>query len=341
LRSLFKDVQFDPQPTALRLVRQVTVNKGSIEVHFRDPKHLRKIVEAIPLIEVGDRLYFVRDNNIQDGKELIPTEENMRQSYALLFSADSPLTVSGKMEAPTPYKIVLPPRSDSNAISVRSGREVYSGNLKAYTDAHALANTIESFNDQLLKIRTADAYQLLEDRNKSRIRLPDFYPDFLTLCPDAFLITGPNLEIIQKDYITAEQPVIYISESMVGIRELQNELPDLSVISYIDPACSQSGIYCKGPLILQKGFEIFSDTDITIAGAITLYDYALNIRSNSSLRFIGAQIKAGSQVSYRAHKNIHYLGCYTRRHANTKPEDMSEEHWQQFLDFMCRTGRMQ
>jgi len=79
--SLFKGVQFEPQPKQIRLVQQARVLSGSIQVRFRDSKHLKDIIEEVPLIRVIERLYFVHDESVQDGEELVSTEAEIKRNY--------------------------------------------------------------------------------------------------------------------------------------------------------------------------------------------------------------------------------------------------------------------
>ena len=79
VRSIFKDVTFEPMPEAIRWVFFIDIdNNGSIEVHFRDPKHLRKIGEKTPLIHTAGRIYFVHNPVAEDG-------EGIRSSRKVIY----------------------------------------------------------------------------------------------------------------------------------------------------------------------------------------------------------------------------------------------------------------
>ena len=83
--SFFNEVEIVPKPKQLRLVQFAKVTKGSIEVHFRDSKHLRHIVEETPLIRAKGRVYFVRNQTTQDGDEIVPTKGRLERNYFLNF----------------------------------------------------------------------------------------------------------------------------------------------------------------------------------------------------------------------------------------------------------------
>ncbi|MGV8948936.1 MAG: hypothetical protein ACOH2E_06190 [Candidatus Paracaedibacter sp.] len=339
---LFKDVHFDPMPKELRLSQLAKVESGSIEVHFRDTEHLKNIVEEIQLLECSGRLYFVFDKSVQDGEELVTTEGVLQKEYFINFIADTPLKLSGRLDLNTlSYMLRLPQGSDSNALNLKKRGTVLKGDLGSYTKAFALASVIDTFNDRLFQIRTTDAYQLLEDRQKSRFRSPKMYPDLLDLCPDACLISSSNIEIVQKDYISAIQPFIYVSNSVTGITELQNKLPDFSKsISYINTDISEPGVYCEGPLILQKGFEVFSDKDLTIGGDVAIYDHNLKVISNSSIWIMGSNIIVGGGIYIYAGGSLLNNG-YAGRSDYKKPDGMPEEDWRKLLEFWVRSGRIQ
>lgn len=332
--SLLKGVQFDPMPKEIRLSQLAKVKEGSIEVHFRDTKHLRSIVEEIQLIKPEDRLYFVFDERAQNGKELVPTEGTLQKEYFINFIADTPIKLRGNLNGDIlPNALRFPKGSDRDNLKLeREGGDVFIGDLHAYTKAFALASVIDTFNNHSFQISTTDAYQLLEDRQKSRRQSPEMYPNLSDLCPDARLISASNLEIIQKDYISANQPFVYMSKSIKDITELQNKLPDFSEsISYINPKISESGVYCEGPLILEKGFEVFSDKDLTISGNIKIEGYNFKITTNGSMWMMGVNM-SGRSLDTRGKDDLLMRGYYSERSDNKKPEGMPEEDWQKLLN---------
>jgi len=158
-------------------VQFAKVTKGSIEVHFRDSKHLRHIVEETPLIRAKGRVYFVRNQTTQDGDEIVPTKGRLERNYFLNFFADGPLKAKGVIRHDLLFSIHLPRKSDFNDVVVKMKGGMSTGDLPAYADAFALTTTIETFDNQLFKIRTADAFQLLADRRQSRIDSPHCYPN--------------------------------------------------------------------------------------------------------------------------------------------------------------------
>lgn len=339
IRSIFSKVNFDRQPKAIKLALSAKVENGSIEAHFRDSGHLRDIVEEIPLIRVDDKLYFVRDNTAKDGEELTPTistGEGLRKSYFIHVIADAPLKLSGQINVPC--EIVLPLQSDFNDLNT-IGKSISCANLGTYQDAHDLATTIETFNEQLYKIRTADAYHLLEDRRNARLRSPEYFPDLSALCPDCFMLSSSEIRISQKDYISAKKPLVYIARSISALDELQVNLPEFSSsICYIDPDCSQSGVYCSGPLSLQKGFEIFTESNLTMVGVMKLNDYNLKLASTHSIWMIGASLKSGGALQICSGKDFYLGGLYRFLEDNKKPKSMPQEEWNRFLEFCKERG---
>lgn len=331
--SWFVDVQFEPKPKKVRLVRSAKVTKGSIEVHFRDSKHLKRIVKETPLIKAHDRLYFVHDDKAEDHKELVPTEGDLQAAYFINFEADTPLKASGTIQRQLSCPMHFPMESDINGLTFKGGG-VNTGDLRSLSQAHVLAEVFDTFDEYLFNIRTRDAHQLLKDRQESRRKSPHMYPSLEDLCPDVLLIGSPTINILQKDYISSKQPFIYISNSIPGIDALQGELPEFSQsISYINPSCKKSGVYCNGPLILQKGFEVRSDGNLTVGGKIGAFDYNLLLASKKSIWAIGTEIISRILV-FDGKESITILPFYTQREANIKPEGMPENHWENIINFL-------
>lgn len=298
-------------------------------MHFRDPKHLRTIVKQTSLIDVRDKLYFVLDIDAKDNEELLPTEGELKSDYFINVIADRPLKLSGSVSLP--HKVVFPPQSNFSALDSQ-GKSFSCATLGAYENAYALAETLETFNEQLYKIRTQDAHDLLEERTKSRLRSPKFFPALFDLCPEACIITTSDLKILQKDYISAKKPLIYISDSITKLDELQKILPEFSKsICYVDSTCNQSGVYCSGPLYLQKGFELFTEQDLSMAGNIFLPDHTLKIVAMGNIWTFVQKVSVGGDLSLIGDGNLSMLMI---TNPLPKPEDMPDDHWASLLEFL-------
>lgn len=327
--SIFRDVEFDPKPKAIRLGFLAKAEEGSLEIHFRDPKHLRAIVEETPQVEAKQIVYFVQDDKVKDGHELVPTEGELKRKYFISVRADSPLNPKGK--ATLPLRTIFPPRTNVNSLSLNVKGGFCCAPLNAYENAHVLATMIETFDEHLYKTRTADANQLFKDRKTSRLQFPQYFPDFFELCPEACIVTTSALEVKQTDHVSANQPLIYISPSIATLEELRLTLPEFShsTICYIDPHCSQSGVYCLGPLYLQKGFELFTESNFSMTGKIFLPDHSLTITSKESIWTMGVQVLFGGNMTISAKEHIDQPISTPLQ----KPENMPEEHWKGFLEF--------
>jgi hypothetical protein len=332
--SYFEKVDVIPKPSQLRLVQFAKAWEGSIEVRFRDSKHLKEIVEATPKIEASkNRILFVRDQSVEDGEEIMPTIGTLERNYFIHFVADAPLKARGKISHTLPLPIHLPRASDFNDVlcNVKGGMAM--GDLPAYSDANALARAIDTFDGQLFKIRTADAYQLLEDRRLDRKTSSRRYPPLNEVCPNACLITTSPLEIKQNDYIYSQQPFIYIARSTSDLFDLQSELPDYKCsISYVDSDCIQPGVYCNGPLVLNKGFEVYCEGDITIAGNLSGYGYN-NLEIVTKGSFWNGGTIAWEFVTIYFEKES-YNGLPYK-----KPAAMPQEHWARYLSYLKKQNQ--
>ncbi len=341
--TLFKDIKIEPLPKAIRILREAKViGEGDVEIHFRDTAHLKKIVDEIPLISgglslEGSRVYYVRDKDSKDGCEIISKGDNLVMNPFINFVSDSPLVLSGKSESKIPFPIHFPLKSDISQLSFKTEGGIITGELKNYQEAHELSEVIGEFNEYLFKIRTSDAFQLLINQRKSRLELPNFYPDLIEVCPDICLIGLAGYEILQQDYICSKQPLVYISNSLKALTELYTELPDFSnSISYIDPDFNLSGVYCNGPLFVQKGFDVFANGDLSVSGQMDLYDHNIKFRSIASLWLMSLNLSAKS-ILIRSGKDLSING---KVNPNVKPENMLDHDWQKLREFWLETGRM-
>jgi len=319
-RRVFKDMLLTPKPRQIRVQHLVNVENGSAVVRFLNPQDLRKTVERTPLIH-ANKVYFVHDSQFRRGEEVLPIGGRLQRKYFLHVVDDKPIRVSGK--ATLPLHIVLPPQSDYDGLKVVQGG-LSCSKVQTYESAYSLAKLIETFDERLYRIRTADAHQLLEDRAQDRRKSPQSFPKMQVLCPQSLLIADPAPRIEQRDYISAKQPLVYIASAIAGLDALQVRLPDFSsAICFIDPSREQAGIYCVGPLLLKKGFEVFADGDLTITGTMHLHDHNLKLTSTGNVAIVAASLKADS-IALKAENA--YVGG-----ARLELERIPETHRDRFL----------
>ena len=171
--------------------------------------------------------------------------------------------------------------------------------LKMYEHGKTLATTIETFNENLYKIRTEDAYELLAHRIMARNRNPEYFPTWKAFCPDSYMIGNSDIKISQTDHISSYKPLIYISKSMKDMKKLLNNLPEFVAfyICYINPNCSQEGVYSLGALFLRTGFTVSTSGDLAITGMHIFPDHNLRLKAKGSLWMIGSTIKAQGMLS--------------------------------------------
>lgn len=330
LYSKFAKVNFDPIPKAIRLSRFAKSKNGSIKVYFFNEKHLREIVAETPSIDVcgENKIYFVRDQHKQMNTELEATDGDLQTGYFFHVIADTPLKVSG--ETKLPCELFLPNKSDYKELDFK-GKGIQTGQVEAYKEAHDLASLLKNFNEELYKIRTKDAYELLEDAAQSRLRLPDLYPD-LEDCPDFYI--GGEAEIKQKDYICSKKPFVYIAKSVAELDELQEKLPEFGdSICFVDPECTQAGVYSLGPLSFLKGFEISAPGDLVISGEISLDDHNLKIVTHGSFWSIGSSILVKGSLRVYSHRCLYSLLRYGDLKKNIKPKNMTQKMWENLCRF--------
>lgn len=333
-RSLFSNIHFEPQPTALRFCLEAKVENGSLEVHFRDRKHLKSIVSETPLMEVEDRLYFVHDVHAKDSKELVASNGVVNSQYVIYFSADTPLKVTGNLSRNLTHNIRFPKGSDLSALSITNQRSVGFGSLTTYSNACELLRAIKTFDEQLWETKTEEAFNLLKDRSESRRQKPVEYPEWQTICPDAALITAAKLSITQRDYIAANKPLIYMASSIPNMLKLQGKLPTFShPILYVNPTCAKSRVYCDGPLEVQKGFEISTPGDLTVGGSIKLQNYNLKFNVGGAIWLVHNQLSTNYAISIYAIGDIVFENVDKIIAMNRKPDKMPGADWQKLLQF--------
>jgi hypothetical protein len=330
--TFFKDMIFDPQPKALRLGQQAEAKEGSVTVHFRNTKHLIDIVEETPLIKAKHHVYFKFDPLVEYGEELEADVGKISTQYFIYFTSDVPLKITGKLHLSLPYTIVFPRQSNHSGLDLKKPGAITTGKLRAYDDGNTLAEAIDKFDSRLFDIRTQDAYQLLEKRKQSRLTTPQLFPTLQELCPDACLIATPDLQVIQDDYISADNSLIYVAESIQAMVDLKSKLPESSrCISYINPQISNSGIYCEYPLVLMKRFLIMSPNDLTMTGRITLPDHGIKIFSQGNIWLLYYNLLVGGDIQIRSEGSVTLDGHHPILLQNEKPAEMANEDWQKLL----------
>lgn len=341
INAILKDVEFTPKPQSIRMRRFAISKDYAIEVHFRDNRHLDEIVDRTPAIRAKGKTYFVYDEHVKDGHELVVGEGKVEQGYFIHVMADEPLHMKGKFYLPFP--ILLPEKSDINGLTREcKGRGITIGEPGAYRDAQSLIAIRKSFNEELYKTKTSDAHSILEERRKSRLDNPELYPDLRQLCPNACLLSGFDIEIQQKDFIDSASPLVYMANSRQEIENLKVKLPKFNdAVNYIEPHRKNPGIYSEEPLLIEKGFELHSEGHMTISGEIPLQDYNVAIRCNKSLWLLGAQLKA-KNISFSI-AGITYMQEFPALPLTekSKPANMPQEEWERFVSFLRQNGRIQ
>lgn len=327
ISSLFDKVIFTPQPSAIRLKRFAKAENGSIEVRFRDSQHLRDIVEQTPYID-GDfkgKVYFVRDEKVRDGRELVPLSGQLKQGFFVHVVADEPITLKGELNLPC--RLFLPFKSNLNELkfNVRGSIDT---KIESYCNAYDLATMLDTFDKELFKTCTSNAYNLFKHRINDPVPGPLKFSPLLKFSDNILIMSDSSLKILEKKYVAANKPLMYKAKSIAALEKIREELPEFSKsIGYVDPLYRQpAGVYCLDPLLfLVSGFEIHTDTHLIIAGKIDIPDHNLFICVGKGLWTFGLTCVARSSI-YLLKDSI---GIYID--LNIKPENMPEELWQKLL----------
>lgn len=331
ISSLFDKVVFDPQPRAIRLKRFAKVENGSIEVRFRDSQHLRDIVEQIPSIEAIENIYFVRDEHVKDGKELIPLNGQLKHGYFVHIVADKPIKITGELNLPC--ELLLPSQSHFNELKF-NGKGINVRAIEAaYCNAHDLAAMLDTFDEHLFKTCTSNAYNLFKHRINDPLPVSLQFSPLLKFCDNILIMSDSTFKILEKKYIDANKPFMYKAKSIAALEKLRKELPEFSQsIGYIDSRYKRpAGVYCLDPLLfLVSGFEIHTDTHLTMAGKIDIPDYNLSIYAGKGIWTFGLTRVARSSILL-ANGPISINPFHFPIDRNIKPEGMPEEIWQTLL----------
>lgn len=301
-------------------------------MRFRDTKHLRQIVEETSEIlcpGIGDGLYFVHDEAAKDGEELVETTGSLKRSYLVNDVADSPLTLKGDLKSP--FTMVLPLKSKWNECNLVV-KGVQTGELKAYKMAQELATELDANDDHLFSKRIKEAYTLMRTQQTLRKGFPELFPGLLDLCPDAIVVFTENIKVVQKDYIKAKKnkPLIYGAPTIALLEELRKTLPEFGrSIAYIDPKHDDMGVYCSGPLSVQKGFLIVGSRDVGLLGSFPLKDYNFHVLFQGDFWSWGTGVVA-AYISVYSEKSIHMIWSEVHD-LNTKHPEMSDDLWGQIV----------
>jgi len=139
---------------------------------------------------------------------------------------------------------------------------------------------LDTFDEHLFKTCTSNAYNLFKHRINDPLPVSLQFSPLLKFCDNILIMSDSTFKILEKKYIDANKPFMYKAKSIAALEKLRKELPEFSQsIGYIDSRYKRpAGVYCLDPLLfLVSGFEIHTDTHLTMAGKIDIPDYNLSI----------------------------------------------------------------
>jgi hypothetical protein len=304
-------------------------DKGPIEVHFQDSEHLRSILNEMPFIAPKNNLYFVKHKEVKKGQEIVSPEGELQIDYFIHFISDSPLTLEGNLNRYLPYSIYLPKRSyHTNFYGRIKGQVSCSAGFKSFTQAHNLADALDTFDNKLWREKTLEAYKILKERQEDRIKHPQDYPNPFKERPSRWFVAPSGLTISDKDYISSDQPLIYIAPSLSKLKKIKEELPIfINAIHYINPEEEKFGLYTQGSLRVDKGFKIFSPGNLIVMGRIDLPEYNLKFKSIGSTWLL-TELLSGLNISILSKHSMtleHFLTFIPRQ--TRQPQGMLTDEW--------------
>ena len=330
LAELFRNVIFSPGPHAIKLKNSISVKDGNLEIHFRDPNHLRVLLEEFPSLN-ANQIYFVQDAEIEDGKEFIHVNGAVTVSKFVHVMSDSPLKVSGDLSLP--YSMFLPLKSDFNDLSARMEKGGINIGIAGYEEGMLLANTLENFDPNILGTKTQEGLKLFEERKRNREEHPENYPKRLAdICPKRFVLSDGHVVMNQKDYLHSESPIIYIAPSTSEIADVKTQLIPFRSggINFINPYSKDKGIYAAENIYLKRGIELISDKNLLLAGEIVMPDYNLSIIATQGIWHFGTINASGI---YIRSNNFNVISLAT---VTSKPEKLPLRMWLKLQEFLLR-----
>lgn len=318
---LLKDVHFEPQPKEIKILPWPKVDKGSIEVHFRDSQHLKQIATAIPLIGAKDRIYFVKDEHAKGYSTLLPTVGELQWDHFVCVIADYPVKISGTINLPC--AMVLPQKTDISKLT-REGKELVFRYRHDTNVAMRLAQVLNSFDERRFQ-KSTDAQSLLTKRKQERLETPDNFPDLKELCPNALFVSDQTMNIVTNDYLASKGPLVYMAKSIEDINTLHTTMPDFKKsISYIDHSLKYEGVYCHD-LYVSKGFEIHTEGSLVIFGTVKLnddeYNFLVNCK-NSAWLWVSLKVDGHCTIDAKNRWINIPLG-------DAKPDEMPLQIWKE------------
>lgn len=333
---LFKDVTFEPQPHTIRVQKCAKVDKGTIEVHFRDPQHLRDIVEETASITPDGRLLFIENETVQDGQEIVAPYAPLETSYFINIKANNPLKLKGTLYPK--IGLQFPKGSDLNDLSTHGkGIFFHTGSITSYEQAYQLAHALETFNQNLLIEGTNNLFNLFTRAANNSVT-NSFSPQLSMICPNYKIISHSKIDEKFIRYVESKEPFIYVANNEKELKKLRLRLPDFhQSISFIRKNNIFNGVYCEGELYLRDGFKISSDTDLTLMGSFLIRDYNLLIKAKVDLWTFALNVKCNN-LSMKSGRSLSILGMKSAAHANIKPDKLDDLIWTEVLNYYISNG---
>tara|TARA_R110002050_G_scaffold57442_1_gene129504 strand:- start:67053 stop:68654 length:1602 start_codon:yes stop_codon:yes gene_type:complete len=343
VEGLFEGTEVTPAPKALRLSRNKKIKGSSVEIHFRDTAHLRRIATEFSQVSVSDNIYYVYDAEVKDGEEFQADDGNVTKSeWFFRYESDDPLVMIGTLDLP--ISLSLPRGSNTDGLEANIRRGMSTGELSEYVNGHELADTLDEFDRALFHARTASAGALLDERVRHRAEYPHLYPSLMDRCPEVLVISsGDSYTKTQGDYIDSEGLLFHMAPSREEMGDLLSAYPELGqsilcINCRADDGFVGSGIYAKKPLKLTKYYSIKSSEDLVISGAIEIDDASLMIESKRDAYFLNHFIRIGHLMKMKGSGgSIKMIG---RLHPSQLTVDgVPQQYWDFVRAWMLHRGR--
>lgn len=325
----FSSLVFSTPPKSVH-VRRLVQSRGRVELHFRDPEHLRGVGKRFPIVE-SMHLSFVFDPDVETRDEIRAIDAPLRSSLLIHVIADTPLHLTGRLAVCNP--IVLPQGSPIGGFDHRGTLLYTSGPiLETQEDAETLADTFPVLNDEIITTKTAQALLMLQERREDRRRNPQSYPKFQDLALQSSLLYSPTdvIRIRHRDDFSAT-PLFYVGQAQVELDRVSEDIPGKfsKKIFLVHPSLNTSGLYFQESVSLDQGFEVSTNGDFFMMGEINLPDHNLALLLHRASGIFGS-VRARS-ISIKS--NQIYIGSLGRDYI--KPADfISDESWAAFLRWL-------
>ncbi|MFN7709460.1 MAG: hypothetical protein ACK5O7_00645 [Holosporales bacterium] len=286
-QSVLGPLRVNGKPDTIHLMDMISVDvvstSGSseprLELHFRDPDHLKSLAKKLNVIEGPYALIYVHDPNVQDGEELVAHDAVLQKQPGVLIRSARHVQLLGTPQRK--YTFVLDYPGGSVFITQKS---IPMKARQKFAAASLLAEMMETTHAEKISLKTEEARLLLGNPGVGRAPLSQTISQMEQLFPEAnFVSPGGSLTAQQVHVLTLREPddkalMVYFAPTYGAAKALRDQFPTRgrTILCVTQMA---SGLEWRGHLQRSLAYELNCSDQLQVFGNISLPDDCITLEA--------------------------------------------------------------